>query len=75
MWKLLRIWDYFIIVSELFLPFLTLIVCAAWLESNIQSERAYFARVRGATLGHVLRNDAIPNAYSPAEVLYCADGE
>ena len=46
MWKLLRVWDYFIIVS-LFLILKTLNFVLVWLEGNLQNVDHDTVRVRG----------------------------
>ena len=58
MWKLLRVWDYFVIVSDLtFLTFSYLV----WLESNFQDLTHDSARIRRELAGYDIRDYAYTN--------------
>lgn len=63
MWKLLRIWDYFLIVSILLVN-----VCAVRLESDIQGVGFDPARVRRAASRHALRGHANSDRQPASEV-------
>jgi hypothetical protein len=56
MWKLLKIWDYFIIVGVFFATFSsnTLPMRLVWLESNLQSIHTDFEGIRGVAFGHAI---------------------